>query len=109
LLREFQHFFRIRENIHIEGKWGQNVPLYPDATYSIISGWVFDTTQLWTMGSFEEVFYQPGHSPHHYFKLDIPIPNKPEKKYFKLQMSLKAAMADQKYWLQVRIYKIPVR
>jgi hypothetical protein len=97
------------ENFHIEGKWGQNVPLYPDATYSIIAGWVSDTTQLWTLGSFEEVFYQPGPSPHHYFRLDIPIPNKPEKKYFKLQMSLKASQEDQKYWLQGRIYKIPVK
>jgi hypothetical protein len=97
------------ENFHIEGKWGQNVALYPDATYSIMAGWVKDTTQLWSLGSFEEVFYQPGPSNHHYFRLDIPIPQKSGAKYFKLQMSLKASMEDARYWLQGRIYKIPVK
>ncbi len=97
------------EDFHIEGKWGQNVPLYPDATYSIIAGWVTDTTQLWSLGSFDEIFYQPGPSPHHFFRLDVPVPQKSGAKYFKLQMSLKASMEDARYWLQGRIYKIPVK
>ncbi|MFC2130687.1 hypothetical protein ACFLSQ_04575, partial [Bacteroidota bacterium] len=97
------------QDMHIEGKWGQDLGIYPDAMYSIIAGWVKDTTQLWTLGDFEEKFYQPGTSPHHYFRLDVPVPANNGKKYLKLQISMRASMADARYWLQGRVYKIPVK
>ncbi len=101
---------RYGQNLHIEAKWGKDVTTYPDGMYSVIAGFVDNDIDFWTLGSFSEQIYKSPASTQHYFRLDVPIPAKDAKarKFLKLQMSVKASMSDGRYFLQGRIYKIPI-
>jgi len=105
----FPSFAKMGENYHCEGKWAKDATVYPDAMYSIIAGFVDDESQLWELGAFSEKFYQSGAVPQRFFREDIPVPSNSTKKYMKLQITMKGSLIDQKYFLQGRIYKIPLK
>ncbi|MFH1050543.1 MAG: hypothetical protein V1779_06380 [bacterium] len=98
------------KTLHIEAKWGKDVNLYPDAMYSVIAGFVDDDADFWTLGVYSEQIYKSEPSAHHYFRLDIQVPpiDAKKRKFLKLQMSMRASMDDGRYFLQGRIYKIPI-
>ena len=99
---------KMGQNYHCEGKWAKDAYVYPEATHTIIAGFVDTEDQLWALGTFTEKFYQPGSVPQRYFRVDIPVPANTTKKFMKIQLTVKGADVDQKYFLQGRIYKVPI-
>jgi hypothetical protein len=103
------------KSYHIRGVWA-DVPTYPDAQYSILGGFVSDETdlekELWVQAVFRDKFVDLK-GFHHYFDDTISIPDTDKtRKYFKLQITMRAydaANASAPYWLQTRIYKIPIK
>jgi hypothetical protein len=103
------------KSYHIRGVWA-DVPTYPDAQYSILGGFVSDETdleeELWVQAAFRDKFVDLK-GFHHYFDENITIPDTDKtRKYFKLQVTMRAydaSSASAPYWLQTRIYKIPIK
>ncbi len=99
----------------IRGTW-EDVASYPDAQYSILGGFVSDENDLekefWVQAVFRDKFVDLK-GFHHYFDSNIDIPDTDKtRKYFKLQTTLRAYNANDAnapYWLQTRIYKIPIK
>ena len=100
---------------NIRGVWA-DVPTYPDAQYSILGGFVADEidleTELWVQAVFRDKFVDLK-GFHHYFDDNITISDADKtRKYFKLQLTMRAYDANNAsapYWLQTRIYKIPIK
>jgi hypothetical protein len=103
------------KSYHIRGVWG-DVPTYPDAQYSVLGGFVADESDLekefWVQAIFRDKFLDLK-GFRHYFDSNITIPDTDRsRKYFKLQITMRAynaANASAPYWLQTRIYKIPIK
>jgi hypothetical protein len=68
--------------------------------------------ELWVQAVFRDKFVDLK-GFHHYFDSNIDIPDTDKtRKYFKLQLTLRAYNANDAnapYWLQTRIYKIPIK
>ncbi len=103
------------KTLHISGRW-EDAATYPDAQYSILGGFVADETdfekEFWVPAIFSDKFYTLS-GFHHYFDGDITIPETDKtRKCFKLQVTTRAynaSDANAPYWLQTRIYKIPIK